>query len=233
MNEVWWQTFLEWSETEGYQDRIASAQSNISLLFSGHSKGYVAYSGGKDSSMLLHLVLRDYPSTMTLHIDYGPYYIPREYYNNMIDNARKIGSTDIRIETSPQYRRLKRTAKGILGKTLFGRVEPGLVREGYDLCLVGIRSQESCIRKSRTQNRLLDKPGLIDVGFPIKDLLWQDVWAYIVSNRLPYLSQYYDKYAELVGYNAVRLVTLFDPEFDHLGNNNLDSVLVPEFKNVS
>ena len=67
--------------------------------------------------------------------------------------------------------------------------------------------------------------------FPLLNLTWKDVWAYIISNNLPYPS-IYDRYAEVLGYDKVRLVTFFDNEFEKLGAPYLDGVLMPEFRNI-
>jgi 3'-phosphoadenosine 5'-phosphosulfate sulfotransferase (PAPS reductase)/FAD synthetase len=67
--------------------------------------------------------------------------------------------------------------------------------------------------------------------YPLRDWSAKDVWAYILSQGLPYLSTY-DLYGPVVGWEKVRMVTFFDPEFDHLGNRNLDGVLMWKFKNL-
>jgi len=65
--------------------------------------------------------------------------------------------------------------------------------------------------------------------WPLGNWTWLDVWSYIFSYKLPYVSLY-NHYAPLVGWDKVRLVTLFDPEFDKLGASNVDSFLMWRFK---
>ena len=54
--------------------------------------------------------------------------------------------------------------------------------------------------------------------------IYASIWAYLVSNNVPYLSLY-DSRAELVGYDKVRFATLFDPEMADLGAESVDNVL--------
>ena len=65
--------------------------------------------------------------------------------------------------------------------------------------------------------------------YPLANLTARDIWAYIVSNNLPYCS-HYDRYGALLGIEQVRMSTFFDPEFDMLGASNIDGLLMPEFK---
>lgn len=56
----------------------------------------------------------------------------------------------------------------------------------------------------------------------------RDIWAYIVTNNLPYCS-HYDRYGALLGIEQVRMSTFFDPEFDKFGAGNLDGILMTKF----
>ena len=111
---------------------------------------------------------------------------------------------------------------------LYGRVLPGLKAEGYDLSFVGLRAQEGCKRARRVSD-LFENDSVLPNCFPVRHMKARDIWAYIVSNNLPYCS-HYDKYASLVGYEEVRFCTFFDKEFDKYGNSNLDGVLMTQFK---
>jgi len=223
------ETFLLHAETEEHHTRIAQAQENIAETFRTFRKPYVAYSGGKDSLVMLHLALQQMPDIMVYHWDYGPYYMPREIEREVINIAISVGVKAVRCETTPKYVQLKRTAVGVLGKVLYGRVIPQLKSEGYDCSLIGLRAAESRKRTRRTKS-LFEKDGSIHSAFPIRHLSARDVWAYIVSHDLPYCS-HYDRYGPLLGWENVRFCTYFDPEFDKLACSTVDGVLVPEFRN--
>ncbi len=219
----------QWAGTEEHQEKVREAKNIIKAALAHHKKPYVAFSGGKDSTCVLHLVLQQYPDVLVLHWDYGPYYIPRWLEEEFIDNAKKMGAKNIRVETSEEYSRLGRNAINVLGQEYIAGLIPSLKQEGYDLSFVGLRKQESVKRKLRITN----KSDLSEVSecWPVQNWSWQDVWAYIFSNVIPYASVY-DVYAPVVGWDKVRLTTFFDPEFDKFGSSNIDGVLLWRFKNL-
>ncbi|MGB9835033.1 MAG: phosphoadenosine phosphosulfate reductase family protein [bacterium] len=225
----WKQVFKDWAQTESHQNAVRNSREIISQALSVHSRPYIAYSGGKDSTCMLHLVLKQAPDIMVLHWDYGPYYIPRDLEREFIRNARIIGARNIRVESSPAYRKLKRHAINVLGREYLGRLVPQLVQEGYDLAFVGLRKEESPKRRRRINSgRSITA---IEEVWPLADWTWKDVWAYIFANQLPYPSVY-DTYGPVVGWDRVRLTTFFDPEFDKLGASNVDGVLSWRFHHL-
>jgi len=217
----------KWAQTNEHKIRVEEAQRIIKEALRQYQKPYVAFSGGKDSTCVLHLVLEQKPDVMVLHWDYGPYYIPRWLEKEFIENAQKIGTKSIRVETSTEYLWLGRKAVNVLGREYMGRLIPALKKEGYDLAFVGLRKEESLKRKRRISRG--ESVGEIPECWPVQNWTWQDVWAYIFSHDLPYASVY-DIYAPVVGWDKVRLTTFFDPEFDKIGASNVDGVLMWRFK---
>jgi 3'-phosphoadenosine 5'-phosphosulfate sulfotransferase (PAPS reductase)/FAD synthetase len=222
MTAEWRETFRLWSRTEQHTRALHKARAIIERALESAQKPYIAYSGGKDSTVMAHLVLQYAPDTMVLHWDYGRAFVPEPIQREILRNARVIGVRNLRIETSPLYAKLGRRAQNVLGKHMIGKLLPQLAAEGYDLAFVGLRKQESPKRARRLR---ANKPlSTIPECYPLADWDWRDVWAYIVAHKLPYLSLY-DQRAELVGYNLVRFTTLFDPEFEHLGAPTIDNYL--------
>jgi 3'-phosphoadenosine 5'-phosphosulfate sulfotransferase (PAPS reductase)/FAD synthetase len=223
------ETFLLHADTDEYRARLTLAQENIRETFARYRRPCAAFSGGKDSLMMLHLILQQHPETMIFHWDYGPAYMPRDTEREILNIAHQAGATTIRCETTQQYVQKGRTAQGVLGKVLYGRMMPALKAEGYDCTFVGLRAEESGKRKRRTKS--LFETGPMPCSFPIRHLTARDIWAYIVSYDLQYCS-HYDRYGPLEGYESVRFCTYFDPEFAKLGRSNVDGVLMPEFRNI-
>ena len=106
----------------------------------------------------------------------------------------------------------------------------GIKIDGYNLQFIGLREEESLKRRRKINSKPFRCDRIIEC-YPLHRLSWKDVWAYIISNDLPYL-KIYDVYAKLLGYDKVRFATFFDPEFDKLGASNIDGVIIPEFKHI-
>jgi len=228
MDELIRETYLIHADTREYRRSAEILQDNIRISFRQYRKPYCSFSGGKDSLVMTHAVLQEYPGTMVFHWDYGPYYMPRHIENEILDIATHIGAKTLRVESTWQYGELKRTAKGVLSKVLYGRILPGLKREGYDLSFIGLRAEESLSRRYRTRS-LFENDTILRNAFPVRHMKTRDIWTYIVSNNLPYCS-HYDRYGALVGWENTRFCTYFDPEFAPL-NGNYDGYLKPEFRN--
>jgi 3'-phosphoadenosine 5'-phosphosulfate sulfotransferase (PAPS reductase)/FAD synthetase len=222
MDRQWSEFFRTWSGTPEHRAVLDEAQETIAEALATHRRPYVAYSGGKDSTVLVHLVLAQAPDTLVLHWDYGRSFVPQSVFQEILENARRLGVRNLRVETSPLYAKLGRRATNVLGRHYIGRLLPRLAEEGYDLAFVALRAEESVKRRHRIATRR--SLGPIDECWPLASWSWRDVWAYIVANDLPYLSLY-DARAELVGYHRARFTTLFDPEFADVGNESVDNVL--------
>lgn len=229
IRDKWASMLKAWACMDEHQNRVREAKMIIHSALNKARKPFVSFSGGKDSTCVLHLVLQQVPDVMVLHWDYGPYYIPRWLKYEFLYNATLIGVQNLRIEISLEYMRLKRNAVNVLGREYIGKVIPKLADEGYDLSFIGLRAEESLKRKRRiAQGKSLS---CIKECWPIQNWSWKDVWAYIFSHGLPYASVY-DRYAEIVGLQNVRLTTFFDSEFDKLGASNIDGIVMWKFKNV-
>ena len=230
MDREWRETFLTYAGFEEHQKKVESARRDIEKAIEkyGADKIYVSFSGGKDSTCVVHLTMQICPDVMVFHWDYGPYYIPREYHRAILENARKMGVQNLRVETSERYLKEGRNAKNVLGEEMIEKLLPKLYEEGYRACLVGLREEESVKRKHRTRKG--ESLSVIDEIFPIRQWTWMDVWAYIVANDVPYLKEHYDRYARVLGYKNVRFTTLFDSEFEKFGGPNVDGVLSWKYK---
>ena len=215
-----------WAQSDEYKAKVKEAKKIIENAFKMYKKPYVAFSGGKDSTCMLHLVLQQKPDVMVYHWDYGPYLMPRAIEHEVVSNMIKLGAKNYLVETSDRYKSGENT--GIWYKDFFGRVTKRLIREGYDAVFVGIRKEESIPRKLRINAKR--SLSAINEVWPLQDWSWKDVWAYIFANNLPYPSTY-DKYVAVLGWDRARFVTFFDKEFEHLGSINVDGVLMWRWRN--
>jgi len=224
MKKKWIKTFRLWSETEEYFNRIKQAQKITKAALSKYNNPYLAFSGGKDSTVMLDMVLKEYPWIPVWHWDYGDQLMPREIEEEVINNAKLIGVNNLFVEKRVGSDARVNSGSGY--KQFFGSIDNLRKKHGWDLGFIGVRQEESYKRKSNYKNFIVKNN-----CYPLLKLTWMDVWAYIVSNDLPY-PLVYDKYSRLLGYDVSRFVTFFDKEFEHLGSCIVDGVLMPEFRNV-
>jgi len=221
------EAFLEYAETDYFLQKVEEAKKIISNATKKY-RTYVAFSGGKDSLVCLHIALQKQKDIMVLHWDYGRYYMPETFLDEIKAAARTIGATNFRIYSSKKYDELKRNADNVWGKEFFKNVVPQLRKEGFGAVIVGLRKEESIARRNTvSKGRAI---GGIKEIYPVGDWSYRDIWAYILKNKLPYHSTY-DKYGPVVGWDKIRFVTFFDPQFDFLGNPNIDGVLNWRWKN--
>jgi phosphoadenosine phosphosulfate reductase len=225
----WRDCFEEHATTDEYQAALRGAEALVRDAIGRCTRPYVAFSGGKDSTAMLHLVLQQRPECEVLHWDYGRYYIPRELHAELVTIPGRVGARALRLESSPEYERLGRTAQNVLGREMIEKLLPAMAEEGFDMSFVGLRKQESTKRRLRIDAERMVGP--IPECWPLRDWTWMDVWAYIVQHDLPYLS-IYDERCELVGYAAARFTTLFDPEFYAMGSESVDNVLHWRWRNA-
>jgi 3'-phosphoadenosine 5'-phosphosulfate sulfotransferase (PAPS reductase)/FAD synthetase len=228
MTPVERQTFQLHAETDEYCVRIEAAEKIIAEALARANQPYVAFSGGKDSTVMLHMVIEKCPEILVWHWDYGKYYIPRDMEIEIQTNAAAIGARNIRVNTSKKYDRAKRSPKNVLFPTFFGSIQPIMAEQGIDLAFVGLRAQESGKRRLKTSEPVRWNKVMWEC-YPLQSLTARDVWAYIITNDLPYCS-HYDRYGALLGIENTRMSTFFDPEFDKLGASNVDGLLMSQFK---
>ena len=229
MNEIDREMFMMHSETKRYQSAIEYLDQIIENAISKYEKTIISFSGGKDSLVMMHRILKHNKKVMVFHWDYGRYYVPRDIEKATIDMIKTM-TNNYTIETSVLYEKAKRKPSNIFYKVFFGHTRNKFIKRGYDLQFIGLREEESLKRKRKIDNNPYRFDKIVEC-YPLHRLTWKDVWAYIISNDLPYL-KIYDKYAKLIGYDKVRFSTFYDPEFNKLGLSNIDGVLMPEFKDV-
>ena len=219
---------MNYSQLDEHKEKVEEARSIIQRALQTCKKPYVAFSGGKDSLCVLHLVSSIQKDVFVIHWDYGRYFIPRELHEEILEIAKGL-SPNVMVFTSERYEKEKRQAYNVLGEEFFEKVVPKLLSKGFDCVFLGLRKEESSSRRVRIKNKVFITP--IREIYPIANWSWLDVWAYIASNNIRYLS-IYNKYGEAVGYDRARFTTLFDQQFDKYGTENVDGVLMWRFKNT-
>lgn len=220
--------------TDEYAHRIEQATEWVEYFFDKFEKPCLSYSGGKDSLVLLHLITQQcgYDDIDVYHFDNGLLKVPgsddfvRESVSKIGGNlfyrtSEKANSDDMVLEEGHGYR------------GFWGNYSTLSERQNWDLRLLGIRAEESNDRRDRYGQPPINRDEQYTSAAPIHHLKTEDIWAYIVDNDLDY-HEIYDKQGELYGDMAHignRLVTIYDSEFENLGNLEVSQFLYPSETN--
>lgn len=221
MDEKTRKSFLFWSKTEEYNNKLKKTQ-NILRKIVDTGKVYVSFSGGKDSTVITHLALQLNPNIPVWHWDYGDKLIPRPIEKEVISNLYKLGAKNILIDKRRGDDARNNHNDGY--KQFFGQITKNKQKYGWTHGIIGVRREESTRRKNKYTSYVTE-----DGVYPILDWSFQDVWAYIVSNGLPY-PEVYDYYSKVLGWDRSRFVTFFDGEFEQL--SYIDGVILPEYRDT-
>jgi 3'-phosphoadenosine 5'-phosphosulfate sulfotransferase (PAPS reductase)/FAD synthetase len=220
MNDVDKKNFIYYSHRKEFKDNIRTSKKVIKKAFDEHNP-YVSFSGGKDSTVMTHLVLSLFPDAFIWHWDYGDYLIPRPIYKEVINNLHNLDAKNIII--NKRTGEDARTNHGSGYHQFFQQIKENKEEYGFDMGLVGVRREESVTRKNKYTEHFQDGD-----CYPLLDWSYKDIWAYIIINDLPYPSVY-DFYAPIMGWDQARFVTFFDGEFSTL-QCLLDGVVLPEYR---
>ena len=172
--------FQAWASMPPYRRKVAQAQSIIKEALE-IAPAYVACSWGKDSTVLLHLcqsIQSDIPV-----VSFGHPERALMGYQSVIDaycHRHHPNLETIELE----------------GDHVPDKLKQSKLWERYPVAIVGVRKEESKARSIAVTKYGLtyqfttgDRSGSWRC-FPLGYWGWKDVWAYIVSNDLPYLDAY-------------------------------------------
>jgi len=185
-----------------YRAKADKALKTIQRALKFDPAWYVAWSGGKDSNVLLHLAKRVEPQILAIHVD-----TPLDYPDcrqDVLYWVRKwqINATLVQPEISP-WEIIDRhggpegqvnEARSELDRRCF--FEPLLKKAkslGLKGAFLGLRAEES---RARRWNRIIKgkiyrvSNGDMLHSTPIVDWTAKDVWAYHIENNLPWLPVY-------------------------------------------
>jgi 3'-phosphoadenosine 5'-phosphosulfate sulfotransferase (PAPS reductase)/FAD synthetase len=204
MNARTRKVFLWHSKRKEYKERLNHAKKVIDECYTHFKSPYVAYSGGKDSIVLSHIILSMYPEAEIWHWDYGDDLMPRAFEKEVIENLKSYGAKNITIDK----RRGKGRDTSYGYRQFFQQIENNMKKYDWDIGIVGVRQQESITRKNKYTKHFMN-----NTCYPLLKLTVEDVWTYIISHNLKYPKSY-DLQGDYVGWDKIRFVTFFDPEFE-------------------
>lgn len=197
---------LRHARSSGFRKRVAGAQNIIHDALVTLKRPYVSFSGGKDSLVILHMIMKELPDIPVLYVDQGMEYPDTYDYirkmwiewdldltwedpeMDLWDLYKQGGFLNPDVPTDPEIR-----AK-FSNTVFYDPIKLFSDRIRADGFFMGLRADESHDRKLNFLKRgfMYKKADGLTAVQPIADWSVNDVWAYITSNGLPY-NPIYDK----------------------------------------
>jgi len=172
-----------------YLKRLQSATTLVSDWFSLCSSPYVAYSGGKDSQVILDLALHQQPGVTTIWHDEDWVLVPgfvtevERYYQTRIIRVRERHAADEFAARYGFFPRCSAPRPVDFEADTWKEIMTHYQRDGV---LIGLRKAESTARRMALKTPLRkQKDGLWHCA-PLYDWRTEDVWTYIFTNNLLY-----------------------------------------------
>lgn len=185
-----------YSQTKLFHSRMDCSFELIRKALLECDSWYIALSGGKDSTVVYHLVRSILPEIAALYVDEEWLLPETEEYLQRFSQLYSLHRIRKRDEHAEWFTAWEGDAEAWTGKNVTGRYAHS---QGWDGAFIGLRAEENNRRKMhlRTGGRLFFNQGRqIWQCNPIHNWTWQDVWAYIVSNDLDY-NHAYDRLDEI------------------------------------
>ena len=179
--------FLLHSRKPVFQNRIHASLAVITEFLQTAQNPYIAVSGGKDSSVLLHLCRQIRPELDAVHLDFRTAFPETLALFETYENLKFISVGD----------RLQMLETGGMHDTSeMGKLRnftPERIRKhGYDGFFYGLRIEESAKRRKHyaTRGFCFQRKDGIHICQPLAKWQYADIWAYLVKNELPYNALY-------------------------------------------
>lgn len=220
----WRDAFADHAKTAEHKAAIDDARRRTESVAAAYGAPCVAWSGGKDCTVMLHLASQALPSCVAVWSDYGrpehkgskvfPQWMAQEIETNAITVGADALHVSCRLCDWPDAvaARVGRCRDVVVHVATsddhWVPVQQRVMQSlGHDVALVGLRRDEGIGRRNRIDaGRSLNE---FPEAWPVAYLSEMDVWAYIVANDLPYCSVY-DRQADLTGtYIGLRVTSLF------------------------
>lgn len=179
-----------------FQRRVARARSRIEEWLAAVRNPYVAFSGGKDSTCVLHLVREQRPETPAVYLDADCCFPEVDDLLQHTPNLIRYPTSEPFLVTLARYGvDDPRIGNITMRTTVYEPVEASVEEHGFDGTAYGLRAEESRGRRLHARSRgaifrYKKRYGSLLACQPIWDWTYDDVWAFIVVNQVPYAGTY-------------------------------------------
>ena len=192
------------AKTPQYQKHLQEANNAIEKALQMGRKFYASCSFGKDSAVMLRLILDVQPDMPVLYMSSG-YALPDTVaYKNTLKEAWRLNLTELPApvdylelcqEFGLPHQRSKATQKRVVEKIKKEPASAWAKEQGFTGGFLGLRNEESRGRKIqylRHPEGSLDKENNILKVAPLATWTAYDIWAFTFSTGMPY-NHLYDK----------------------------------------
>lgn len=188
--------FLLHTRSKSYKYAVLKAKEAVNEWFTKCSNPYIAFSGGKDSSCILHLVRSVDANIPVVYFD-ADCSFPEVYdVLNGTKNAMLKKSDEPFLDTLSRYGfgadDAKALDKATMASTVWNPIKRLIAEFGFDGVCYGLRAEESHGRKMNANRGHVfqyKRDGLWACQ-PVVKWTYYDVWAYIVENAINYCAVY-------------------------------------------
>jgi len=218
------------------EQKIKEAHATIEKALEVMKNPYIAWSGGKDSTIVVHMVIQHKPDILVVHWDADCDFPETVEYMERLCREWKLNFLSVKtkplLQVVAKYAYTEECGKMALRYCVYEPIKKTVKEFGLDGCFLGVRQEESYRRSKllRAQGKLFFNKGYgIWQCLPIGWWTVEDVWRYYAFTKIP-LNPLYDRdllddkdqlrvsyFAGGVNRERGRFVTL---KFYHLGLYN-------------
>lgn len=193
--------YISHAKTKKFKSRLEATMTSIQKL--PHKNIGVSFSGGKDSTVMLHL-LRQFKNVKVFFYDSGAE-LPDTYEIIQKYNPVEVVKPEMSIIDIHKYngnfgaQRPQHAEKDLFytneqfKEILITEPSDRMIKKyDLDLICIGLRREESKSRSYMLRNGKLQRfsYSLCDQFYPLADWTVEDIWAYIISKNIPYNKSY-------------------------------------------
>lgn len=187
-----------WAQMPEHKTKLASARRIVAEALAISTSWYVAFSTGKDSTAVLALVREQAPETVAQHSRHQ-WMLPESVaYLASVPGVRQVAYQDFDGTTWAQRWDSQAAAEEV-GAIWLAADQVATRGAPEDGVFLGLRAEESAARKVHLRALGVLHRNQETGKWQCNPIAWwtvQDVWAYIVSNGVPYNTAY-DRLSEI------------------------------------
>jgi 3'-phosphoadenosine 5'-phosphosulfate sulfotransferase (PAPS reductase)/FAD synthetase len=232
MNNLQKLAFEKHACSQSFLSKLSYSRELVDKFLNTTHKPYIAFSTGKDSTVCLHLVREQQPETTAVYNDHEFLLPEMEEMLKRTPYLRRVARTVKHSEVFTSYPEGRPTSLPNSIEWINGSIRKDWAhQEGFDGCVVGLRSDENSYRKKHISHFgdmfFVKKYGLINC-YPVAHWNVMDIWSYIFANNVSYCSAY-DKLNEHgITLNMQRIGPLLNERVESLGQVAVLKELWPE-----